>query len=213
MSAVVPFLCAPGYAFAEQWRSALQAAMPGERVLALDALDADARAACDFAIVANPDPRELATLPQLKWVHSVWAGVERLVEDLQHSPVEIVRLVDPQLAETMAEAVLAWTLYLHRDMPRYARQQAAGQWLQHDYVPPQQKTVALLGLGELGLASAARLQAAGFQVAGWRPCRACSALRAMKSCPRCWPAPTSWSACCRSRPRPGKCSMNAHFRS
>lgn len=167
MIPAIAFICAPGYAFAQPWRAALQAAMPQERIVALDALDAQARAACEFAIVANPDPRELAALPQLKWVHSVWAGVERLVEDLQHSPVEIVRLVDPQLAETMAEAVLAWTLYLHRDMPRYARQQAAGQWLEHDYVRPQEKTVALLGLGELGLACAARLLAAGFQVAGW----------------------------------------------
>ncbi len=163
----IPFICAPGYAFADPWSAALQAALPHERIVALDALDAQARAVCDFAIVANPDPRALAQLPQLKWVHSVWAGVERLVEDLQHSPVEIVRLVDPQLADTMAEAVLAWTLYLHRDMPRYARQQVAGQWLAHDHVPAQDKTVALLGLGELGMACAARLLAAGFKVAGW----------------------------------------------
>ena len=167
MTSAIPFICAPGYAFAEPWRAALQAAMPLERIVALESLDEPARAACEFAIVANPDTRDLATLPQLKWVHSVWAGVERLIDELQHSPVEIVRLVDPQLAQTMAEAVLAWTLYLHRDMPRYARQQAAGQWLEHDYVRPQEKTVALLGLGELGLASAARLLAAGFQVSGW----------------------------------------------
>lgn len=163
----IPFICAADYAFARPWLAALQAALPHERIVALDALDAQARAACDFAIVANPDPRALAQLPRLKWVHSVWAGVERLVEDLQQSPVEIVRLVDPQLADTMAEAVLAWTLYLHRDMPRYARQQAAGQWLAHDHVPAQDKTVALLGLGELGMACAARLLAAGFKVAGW----------------------------------------------
>ncbi len=167
MSSLLPFVCAPTYPFAEAWRTALQAAMPHERIVALDALDAQARASCDLAIVANPDPRDLATLPRLKWVYSVWAGVERLVEDLQDSPVEIVRLVDPHLADTMAEAVLAWTLYLHRDMPRYARQQAAGQWLAHDYVPPQDKTVALLGLGKLGTACAAKLLAAGFQVSGW----------------------------------------------
>ncbi|MEG0223031.1 MAG: glyoxylate/hydroxypyruvate reductase A [Comamonas sp.] len=167
MSSAIPFICAPDYAFAAPWLAALQAALPQEHIVALDALDAAQRAECELAIVANPDPRELAMLPQLKWVHSLWAGVERLVEDLQHSPVEIVRLVDPQLAETMAEAVLAWTLYLHRDMPRYARQQAASQWLEHDYVRPQDKTVALLGLGELGMASAARLLAAGFQVSGW----------------------------------------------
>jgi len=167
VSRALPLVCAPGYPFAQAWLKALQAAMPGERVVLLESLNAQERAECEIAIVANPDPADLRTLPNLQWVHSVWAGVERLVEDLQGSPVQIARLVDPQLADTMAEAVLAWTLYLHRDMPRYARQQAAGEWFAHDYLPPQGKTVALLGLGELGLASAARLRAAGFNVCGW----------------------------------------------
>lgn len=167
MSTCLPWVCAPDYPFAPVWLTALQAALPEEHVLPLAALTAQQRASCKLAIVANPTPLDLAGLPALKWVHSVWAGVERLVEDLQHSPVEIVRLVDPQLAQTMAEAVLAWTLFLHRDMPLYTRQQAQGAWLAHDYVPPQQKTVALLGLGELGQASAAQLRTAGFKVSGW----------------------------------------------
>jgi glyoxylate/hydroxypyruvate reductase A len=100
-------------------------------------------------------------------VHSVWAGVERLVADLDDTGLTIVRLVDPQLAETMAEAVLAWTLYLHRDMPAYARQQDQGAWLPRAYVRPQRKRVGLLGLGALANAAVDRLRAAGFQVAGW----------------------------------------------
>ena len=167
MSARLPWVCAPDYPFSTAWLDALQEALPEERVLPLAELTKQQRACCELAIVANPCPQDLACLPQLKWVHSVWAGVERLVEDLQSSPVKIVRLVDPQLAQTMAEAVLAWTLFLHRNMPLYARQQAQGIWLAHNYVPPQQKTVALLGLGELGQASAELLRAAGFQVSGW----------------------------------------------
>lgn len=164
---MLPFLCDPSYTYARQWIDALQAAMPDERVVALDQLDEAARAACDVAIVANPRPQDLRTLPRLKWVHSVWAGVERLVADLHDSELAVVRLVDPQLADTMAEAVLAWTMYLHRDMPRYAQQQAARQWLPRDYLRAQDKTVSLLGLGALGAAAATRLRAAGFQVCGW----------------------------------------------
>ncbi|MBO0986017.1 glyoxylate/hydroxypyruvate reductase A [Delftia sp. SD018] len=163
----LPFVCAPGYPAAPAWLQALQAALPEERVVALDTLDADQRAACEVAIVANPQPADLRTLPRLQWVHSVWAGVERLVADLGDTDLRIVRLVDPQLAATMAEAVLAWTLYLHRDMPRYARQQAARQWLAHDGVRAQDRTVSLLGLGALGKAAAQRLLSAGFQVRGW----------------------------------------------
>jgi glyoxylate/hydroxypyruvate reductase A len=89
------------------------------------------------------------------------------MQDLADSDLKVVRLIDPQLADTMAEAVLAWTLYLHRDMPRYCAQQQRRQWESHDYVRPQRKTIGLLGLGELGEASARRLLAAGFNVCGW----------------------------------------------
>ncbi|WP_246792379.1 2-hydroxyacid dehydrogenase [Burkholderia perseverans] len=167
MSRVLPFLCAPSYPFAEPWLAALRAAMPEETIVPFASLDAAARAACDVAIVANARPEDLRELPNLTWVHSVWAGVERLLADLADMELRIVRLVDPQLAENMAEAVLAWTLYLHRDMPRYAAQQAARQWRPHDYRRPADKTVALLGIGALGEAAARRLVAAGFRVRGW----------------------------------------------
>lgn len=167
MPTPIPFLHAPGAPAAQCWLQALRAAMPGERVLPLAALDEQERAACELAVVANPRPEDLRLLPNLKWVQSVWAGVERLVPALAGSPVRLVRLLDPQLAHTMAEAVLAWTLYLHRDMPRYARQQAARQWLAHEGVRAQARTVSLLGLGALGAASARCLQQAGFQVRGW----------------------------------------------
>ena len=71
------------------------------------------------------------------------------------------------MAETMSEAVLTWTLYLHRDMPRYARQQSESRWLAHDLKTPGEKTVGVLGLGNLGTASAIRLRANGFDVMGW----------------------------------------------
>lgn len=164
---VLPFIAAPGTPFEHEWIQALQAAMPDETVRPLAQLDAAARAQCSVAVVANPSPQDLHGLPRLRWVHSVWAGVERLLAELDDPALKIVRLVDPQLADTMAEAVLAWTLYLHRDMPRYARQQQERLWRPIDYVRPQHKTVGLLGLGALGEAAARRLVTAGFQVQGW----------------------------------------------
>ena len=131
------------------------------------ALDEQQRRVVDVAIVANPDPAALRSLPSLRWVHSVWAGVERLLADLQDMPLHIVRLVDPQLAATMAEAVLAWTLYLHRDMPLYASQQKQRVWRSAEYVRPQRKVVSMLGLGALGEAAAKVLLQQGFQVRGW----------------------------------------------
>jgi glyoxylate/hydroxypyruvate reductase A len=163
----IPFVAAADYAQTNAWVQALQQAMPDERVVAFDQLSESEKQSVTVAIVANPDPANLLQMPALKWVHSVWAGVERLVADLGQSQLKIVRLVDPQLAETMAEAVLAWTLYLHREMPAYARQQKNSQWLAREYIRPQSKTVSLLGLGALGEAAAKHLLTAGFQVCGW----------------------------------------------
>ncbi|WP_280170814.1 2-hydroxyacid dehydrogenase [Agrobacterium pusense] len=149
------------------WLAALSQNLPGETIVPFRQLDEDARQKVDIAIVANPDPADIARLPGLKWIHSVWAGVERLVSELGESRLPIVRLVDPQLSRTMAEAVLAWTYYLFRDMPAYAKFQREHVWQQLAYRRPEQVTIGLLGLGALGAASASRLKEAGFSVIGW----------------------------------------------
>ncbi|UIN19298.1 2-hydroxyacid dehydrogenase [Herbaspirillum frisingense] len=163
----IPFVSQGDAASVAAWLQALRNAMPEEQVVAFADLDDAQRAQCRLAIVANPDPAQLKQLPQLQWVHSVWAGVERLVADLGQSDLQITRLLDPRLAGTMAEAVLAWTLYLHRDMPRYAQQQREQRWQQLDYVAPEQRRIGLLGLGALGEAAAVALRQARFPVAGW----------------------------------------------
>ncbi|HEY1130520.1 MAG TPA: glyoxylate/hydroxypyruvate reductase A [Roseateles sp.] len=164
---VLPFVARPDDPFEAAWVDALRRAMPAETIEPIGRLDEAALQACEVAIVANPRPEDLRRMPRLKWVQSVWAGVERMVADLRDTDLKIVRLVDPQLSDTMAEAVLAWTLYLHRDMPKYASQQRQRQWKPLEYVRPQDKTVSLLGLGALGAAAAARLRANAFRVQGW----------------------------------------------
>lgn len=149
------------------WKHALRAAMPQEEILAFSELTNEQRRAVDFAIVANPDPADIAALPGLTWIHSLWAGVERLVLELGDKAPPIVRLKDPELSRVMAEAVLAWTYYLQRDMPAYRDNQQRALWQELDYRHPREMTVGLLGLGALGTAAAERLRHAGFNVAGW----------------------------------------------
>lgn len=149
-----------------EYLQVLSAAMPEERIVPFRLMDGDARTGAQVAIVANPDPAEVAALPGLAWVQSLWAGVEKLVGAFDR-PLPIVRLVDREMARTMAEAVLAWTYYLQRDMPAYGRQQRARLWQPHPYRKPADITVGLVGLGALGTAAADRLRGAGFGVVGW----------------------------------------------
>jgi glyoxylate/hydroxypyruvate reductase A len=151
----------------DAWLAALTAAMPNEVVVPFRTLDPSQRRDVEIAIVANPDPADVAGLPNLALIQSLWAGVEGLVSELGPNAPPIVRMVDPEMARTMSEAVLAWTYYIQRDMPAYARQQREKAWRQLPYRKPSDMTVGLLGLGALGAASAQRLAVAGFWVVGW----------------------------------------------
>ena len=164
---MIPFVSRADLAEQNIWIKHLSAAMPNEVIVPFADLTPEQKLKCDVAIVANPDPQDLLSLPSLKWVHSVWAGVERMMNELSSPSFSIVRLVDANLANTMSEAVLAWTLYLHRDMPTYAKQQEKQSWLQQPMVLAKDRRIGVLGLGELGRASAQRLLNNGFSVAGW----------------------------------------------
>ncbi|MEM6462803.1 MAG: glyoxylate/hydroxypyruvate reductase A [Pseudomonadota bacterium] len=167
MVETIPFVAREDEADKLAWISALAAAMPAYPPKLFEQLSDAERAAARVAIVADPDPKDLLKLPNLQWVHSVWAGVERLVTELPHTGPKIVRLKDPQMAKTMAEAVLAWTLYLHRDMPRYRRQQDDRVWQKQALALASERTVGLLGMGKLGSVAAGTLLDQGFRVCGW----------------------------------------------
>ncbi|MGU3358808.1 2-hydroxyacid dehydrogenase [Methylobacterium sp. M6A4_1b] len=147
------------------WRDALGAAMPEERLLTMS--DSAEALMAEVAIVANPPLGALAGLPKLRWIQSLWAGVDRLVLDDTLPDVPVRRLVDPTLARAMAEAVAAAVLSLHRDFPRYAAQQRTGTWRQHPVRPASARRVTILGLGEMGRAAADLLRTIGFPVRGW----------------------------------------------
>lgn len=164
---MIPFVARLNEAETAAWIATLSAAMPQERILAFQQLSADERATASVAIVANPDPAQLDQMPALLWVQSLWAGVERLLTELRNPNLGIVRLEDSQLAATMAEAVLAWTLYLHRDMPAYAAQQRTRVWQALPFRLPNERRVAILGLGHMGARAAQTLLANGFDVIGW----------------------------------------------
>jgi len=161
----------------QAWLQALRAAMPGERIEAsLERLDP---AEVDIALVANPPPGSLQGLPALRLVQSLWAGVDRLLADpTLPAGVPLARMVDPAMSAAMAETALWAVLALQRGFFAYARQQAAGRWQALPQRRSDEMQVAVLGLGEMGCAVAARLAAQGYRVRGWRQGGSRSAERA-----------------------------------
>jgi len=122
----------------------------------------------EVALVAQPPPGELAKLTALKLIQSMWMGVDGLLADTtlpRHVP--IARMVDPGMVAAMGETLLAHVLDWHRHFYRYRAQQAAREWQMLPQYMACDRTVGLLGLGELGAACAARLVPLGFNVIGW----------------------------------------------
>ncbi len=148
------------------WLSKLKSALPKEDIVLFTELND--KAEVDIAIVANPPQGMLRKLPNLEWIQSLWAGVDALLGDTTlPANVPLVRLVDPTLSASMAEATATHVLALHRELPRYARQQQRQEWRQHELLRSSDRWVGILGLGEMGIASARQLRALGFNVRGW----------------------------------------------
>jgi glyoxylate/hydroxypyruvate reductase A len=154
---------------APQWRAALSAAAPEVTWHSESAIAESLAREIEVAVVANPPPGALSGFPQLKFVQSLWAGVDRLLEDpTMPKHLVLARMVDPALGAAMAETALWATLSLHRGFFRYAQQQAHGQWKHLPQPCAHQVRVTVLGMGEMGRAVADRLVSQGYQVHGWR---------------------------------------------
>jgi len=165
------------------WVKQLSKQLPNENIVLAKSLTKQQKEQCIIAIVANPAPEEVMQFIQLLWCQSLWAGVDGLVRAFRplvsnnrdanksgkanNIDFKISRLIDPQLAQTMSEAVLTSTLYLHREMHIYQQQQNQAIWRQLGHKLATERTVGILGLGELGKTSALRLKSNGFNVIGW----------------------------------------------
>lgn len=107
-----------------------------------------------------------AEAPRLRWLQAMGAGVDwALVPELP--PGVIVTRAPGVFGPWMAEYVLGWCLWVTQRMETYRRAQARREWVQH--VPPERlagKTIALVGLGDIGriVVRAARVQ--GLRVIG-----------------------------------------------
>ncbi len=122
----------------------------------------------DAALVWRPPIGLLASLPNLKVIFSLGAGVDHVFADAElPAQVPVVRLVDPALTSQMVEYVLLAVLHRHRRMDSYRAFQARGEWRQLPAADTVACRVGVMGLGEIGSAVARALEGLGFAVAGW----------------------------------------------
>ena len=151
-----------------RWLQALQEALPGEEWVLQAPGDAEVAGRIEIAVVANPPPGSLQGLPRLALIQSLWAGVDRLVQDatLPADP-PLCRMVDPAMNEAMVQTALWATLALHRGFFQCQAQQRRSLWRQPQQLRAGEWQVLVLGLGELGGRVAGSLAGLGYAVSGW----------------------------------------------
>src|SRR5216683_1516798 len=89
--------------------------------------------AIEYALVWQPEPGLLASLPRLKLIVGLGAGIDHLLRDPDlPKAVPIVRLVDPYMTDAMSEYVVLQVLRLHRQDLDYQAQQRAADWVERE---------------------------------------------------------------------------------
>lgn len=144
-------------------RTALEEAGLGHASLVTEADPAEV----DYIIYApNSDVQDFTPYIRLKAVLNLWAGVEEVTHN-ETLKAPLARMVDPGLTEGMVEWVTGHVLRHHLGMDAHIHGQD-GVW-RANVVPPlaRNRTVAILGIGELGAACAQALAGLNFRVLGW----------------------------------------------
>ena len=149
------------------WRPHLLAAFAAEGLDVVLTDDPAGPWTFDYLIYRPGGPvTDFSPFTRVKAVLSLWAGVEDIVGNPTLG-VPLCRMVDEGLTRGMTEWVTGHVLRYHLGMDAQVLGQD-GVW-RNGVVPPlaSDRTVVVLGLGELGRAAAHALAGLGFDVRGW----------------------------------------------
>ena len=150
----------------DQWRDALTRRIP----------DLDFRVWPDvgnpeeigFALVWKAPAGAFQGMTNLKAICSLGQGVDHIfAEPNLPEGAQILRIVDPWMAQAMAEWVLLQVLRFHRQGMEYEQFEREKRWAKLPAPETSTRRVGILGLGALGAEAAKVITALGFDVAGW----------------------------------------------
>ncbi|MBS0274097.1 MAG: glyoxylate/hydroxypyruvate reductase A [Proteobacteria bacterium] len=168
MTARSTLLLAVPVSWAGLWTAPLAEMAPDLNVVVQGRDEYDPKA-IDYALGFRPETGLLASLPNLKAVFSLGAGVDGFLVDPNYPKrIPLVRFVDHQLSREMAQYCVMHALIHHRQQRLFDTFQKEKKWRQS--VPPRRTDdtrIGVLGIGEIGTIVAKRLRDHDFKMAGW----------------------------------------------
>lgn len=121
----------------------------------------------EVAICWDPPPGALAAMPNLRLIHSIAAGADKLMADPDLPDIPVCRIRDEDLARAMGEYCHWGTLWFQRGFDRVVENARRATWERFPQRPAADTPLAVLGLGATGGHVATRLATAGYPVRGW----------------------------------------------
>ena len=149
----------------EEWQLKLSELLPDTKVEVYPNVENVDKV--DFVATWKPHVGYVNEFPNLKVVQSVGAGIDHLLHTDIPDHIKVTRIVDPALKQDMFEHVLACIMASMKNLLKYQQYQIENKWKPLSYKSITDTTVAILGLGEIGMLVADKLIALGFKVKGW----------------------------------------------
>lgn len=121
-----------------------------------------------FAVCWNHPDYMFQQLPNLKAASSLGAGADHLLNDEALSDdIPVCRLITPSLKSGMADFALHTISCIRHHQMKLSRQKNDRIWEQHSVIPRNNLNVGIMGMGEMGRATAELLIRNGYTVNGW----------------------------------------------
>jgi len=126
------------------------------------------RTEIDCLLAWRPPFGFFANFLNLKAIFSLGAGVDHLFEDPNlPKNISITRIIDPGMAQDMAQYASTAVLNIIRNTKHWASLQKEKRWDRTPAFDSRDKTVGVMGLGFLGSKVASTLQSLGINTVGW----------------------------------------------
>jgi len=148
----------------------LQAVSAGATIISATNSDLAAKIADADAIISPPNAATFGSAPNLKWVQTQSAGVERYAPALRDRPVTLTNCKIVQ-GPNIADHAMALLLSMTREMPRALAFKAKEEWGRSDFRMTELsgKTAVIIGVGGIGMQIAQRAHGFGMNVIGVDP--------------------------------------------